>query len=247
MSSIFSRPPSPSGTNSPRSTPHDANGLSHNTLGFLLTFLGVFIALVSVGIGGRRAYERRRQHDAMAAAVAGLTKRTIPQQKPRMWDVWLDKANNVRKWENVMPVSAWVDPLPPQPSPPPPAPVPYGVEHHIMMSQAWFRGVQTLEQPYPSSTASARASGPPAVHVAVLIAMPSQARSLRVNGTTNGNDEERARVGMGSKNEVGECENEKVMGGVLGEDGGYVFGMADAPWEPGGEIASTQEPERGSA
>ncbi|THH10334.1 hypothetical protein EW146_g8400 [Bondarzewia mesenterica] len=167
------------------SSSNDKGGFSRSSLGILLTFLGVFIALVVVSIFGHRWSRRLKE-------------------RPRMWDIWLDSTGSGRhtgKWAEIVPVSAYLDyPTPPPPpalAPPPPvrtrdAPpqVPYALEHHIMMSQAWFRGVYPLDEPElrnprmppPPPSPPPLVPSPPTMRVAILIAMPSPARShLRQN------------------------------------------------------------------
>lgn len=70
----------------------DGGGISKSTLGFLLTFLGLFVALVSIGIGGRKLVMRRRRgrEGTRGAGMAGARKTREIGERPEMFEVWLD-------------------------------------------------------------------------------------------------------------------------------------------------------------
>ncbi|KAA1472504.1 hypothetical protein DENSPDRAFT_185184 [Dentipellis sp. KUC8613] len=215
-------------------------GDSSSTLTFLLVFLAIFVVFMGTVVGGRRALGRRRA----AAEEARLVeeRRTREDQRPMMWDVWLERgdkggkgpcegssASHDNRWADIMPMSAWVDSprrRPPTRSPPPglflpsPAPIPYALDHHVMMSQAWFRGIYPLEAPVSSSDAHpptptpSPVPEPPKLHVSVLIQMPSPNRTKSQSNAEV--DAEGTADNPGRNN-------------VLGEDGEYMIGLADMP------------------
>ncbi|TFY69588.1 hypothetical protein EVG20_g3112 [Dentipellis fragilis] len=211
---------SPSQSSSSIADYHTNTGDSSTTLTFLLIFLAIFVVFMGTVVGGRRAFARRRA--AAEEARMGEERRAREDQRPMMWD----------------PVSAWVDSpprrRPPTHSPPPgfhlpsPAPIPYALDHNVMMSQAWFRGIYPLEAPASSSDAHPRTPTPPPIleppklHVSVLIRMPSPNRARSQPDAEVGPEEE----------ETSEPGRSKV----LGEDGEYMIGLADMP-------ASILEPE----
>ncbi|KAI0043774.1 hypothetical protein FA95DRAFT_1597781 [Auriscalpium vulgare] len=151
-------------------------GISHNSLGIIFTFIAAFFLLLAFGVGSRIV---RRRNRAAREALTQPTRRPRPPAKPNMFEVWLDddgrdSARGSGAAEAWQPISAWTDGARPRRRRRPPQPA-QPTEHHAMMSQAWFRGVYGMDEP----------DDPPAppqpfdVHVAVLIAMPSQSRSSR--------------------------------------------------------------------
>ncbi|KAI0066870.1 hypothetical protein BV25DRAFT_1987967 [Artomyces pyxidatus] len=227
--------PTSSGFRHPNSgdgDPEDGGGISRNSLGIIFTFVGAFLLLVAFGLGGRHIRQQRSR--ALLAEERRKSRRKVKRPRPKMSEVRLDDKDRdeervegrLKDWQ---PIAAWVDkehashrnpPLPQSQL----AAEPYHVDHHIMMSQAWFRGVYAMEQPDPPPPPSP--SPPPSMHVALLIAMPSEARSLRAKSSEMQRSEEQSAIGR-SQGGQGPQDPDNRGGG-----GDYFLGLTTVHWQP---------------
>lgn len=103
-SSLSSQSPTSTSSAAPASSSTDVNldngdggGISKSTLGFLLTFLGLFVAIVSIAVGGRRLVMRRRRArgGTGAAGTAGPRKVREIGERPEMFEVYLDPSRGL--------------------------------------------------------------------------------------------------------------------------------------------------------
>jgi len=173
---------------------------------YLYTFLATLVLLLGVsGAVIIRSLLLRRRHRRMVEEairngtyVAPAERRRFgegpPQKKPEMYDSYLQDDDELEKWGGLMPVAAALVRPAEEPASPTTAPVTATAEWRSGSFLSPYLPIRHARQaPAPAATApsassapqaddrapfpAAAAAEPPAVRIAVMIAMPSEARS----------------------------------------------------------------------